>query len=97
MNLFLSVALGMMEPCKFLEIHYKGASGTGGEFKPTVALVGISIKGGAGMKLMRANTGGAAMVTSAAWAIAKLGIPIDMLICTPLTGRSLHPSCVKQS
>ncbi|KAI9624539.1 hypothetical protein H4Q26_016768 [Puccinia striiformis f. sp. tritici PST-130] len=95
MNSFLSVARGTTEPCKFLEIHYKGASGgSSGEFKPTVALVGkgitfdsggISIKGGAGMKLMRADMGGAATVTSAAWAIAKLGIPIDMVICTPLT------------
>ncbi|KAA1091815.1 hypothetical protein PGTUg99_014609 [Puccinia graminis f. sp. tritici] len=94
MNSFLSVARGTTEPCKFLEIHYKGASGGAGEFKPTVALVGkgitfdsggISIKGGAGMKLMRADMGGAATVTSAGWAIAKLGIPIDMLICTPLT------------
>jgi aminopeptidase len=49
------------------------------------------------MKLMRADMGGAATVTSAAWAIAKLGIPIDMLICTPLTGQSFHPSRIEQS
>jgi len=94
MNSFLSVARGTNEPCKFLEIHYKGASGEERAFKPTLALVGkgitfdsggISIKGGAGMKLMRADMGGAATVVSAAWAIAKLRIPIDLLICTPLT------------
>jgi leucyl aminopeptidase len=43
MNSFLSVARGTTEPCKFLEIHYKGASGGAGEFKPTVALVGKGI------------------------------------------------------
>lgn len=93
MNSFLSVARGSNEPCKFLEIHYQGKS-KGSEFKPTVALVGkgitfdsggISLKAGAGMKLMRADMGGAATVTSAAWAIAKLGLPIDLLVCTPLT------------
>ncbi|MBW0512178.1 hypothetical protein O181_051893 [Austropuccinia psidii MF-1] len=93
MHSFLSVARGTEEPCKFLEIHYKGNQSATG-FKPSVALVGkgvtfdsggISLKPGAGMKLMRADMGGAAAVTSAAWAIAKLGIPIDLVVCTPLT------------
>ncbi|KAI8445123.1 cytosol aminopeptidase family, catalytic domain-containing protein [Phakopsora pachyrhizi] len=93
MNSFLSVARGTEEPCKFLEIHYKGTN-SNGSFKPSVAFVGkgitfdsggISLKPGAGMKLMRADMGGAATVTSAAWAIAKLQIPIDLLVCTPLT------------
>lgn len=127
MRSFLSVARGSEEPCKFLEIHYKGLSGTG-TFKPSVAFVGkgitfgkpltlanyccrvrsltachtsllttnplpdsggISLKPGAGMKLMRADMGGAACVTSAAWAIAKLQIPIDLIVCTPLTGDPL--------
>ncbi|KAH9815527.1 cytosol aminopeptidase family, catalytic domain-containing protein [Melampsora americana] len=83
---FLSVARGSNEPCKFLE-------GAGG-FQPSVAFVGkgitfdsggISLKPGAGMKLMRADMGGAACVNSAAWAIAKLQIPIDLIVCTPLT------------
>ncbi|MBW0473128.1 hypothetical protein O181_012843 [Austropuccinia psidii MF-1] len=93
MNSFLSVARGTEEPCKFLEIHYKGTKSASG-FKPSIAFVGkgitfdsggISLKPGAGMKLMRADMGGAATVTSAAWAIAKLGIEIDLLVCTPLT------------
>ncbi|EGG12142.1 uncharacterized protein MELLADRAFT_54777 [Melampsora larici-populina 98AG31] len=93
MRSFLSVARGSNEPCKFLEVHYKGSSGSGA-FQPSVAFVGkgitfdsggISLKPGAGMKLMRADMGGAACVNSAAWAIAKLEIPIDLIVCTPLT------------
>ncbi|KAG0140612.1 hypothetical protein CROQUDRAFT_664949 [Cronartium quercuum f. sp. fusiforme G11] len=93
MRSFLSVARGSDEPCKFLEIHYKGRSGSGA-FKPSVGFVGkgitfdsggISLKPGAAMKLMRADMGGAACVTSALWGIAKLEIPIDLIVCTPLT------------
>lgn len=37
------------------------------------------------MKAMRADMGGAATVVSALWAIAKLKMPINMVLCTPLT------------
>jgi len=61
MNTFLSVTNGTAEPAKFLQIKYTGAKDPNA---PTLAFVGkgitfdsggISIKGGAGMKLMRAD------------------------------------------
>ncbi|KAK0556111.1 hypothetical protein OC844_005944 [Tilletia horrida] len=94
MNTFLSVAAGTDEPAKLLEIHYKGAEAAGKPDSPTLAFVGkgitfdsggISLKPGANMKLMRADMGGAAAVVGAAWAVAKLGLPINMVIVTPLT------------
>ncbi|CAD6899066.1 unnamed protein product [Tilletia controversa] len=94
MNTFLSVAAGTDEPAKFLEIHYKGAQAAGKAEAPMLAFVGkgitfdsggISIKPGANMKLMRADMGGAAAVVAAAWAIAKLGLPINLSVVTPLT------------
>ncbi|KAF9230292.1 peptidase M17, leucyl aminopeptidase, partial [Melanogaster broomeanus] len=59
MRTFLSVTKGTWEPAKFLEIHYKGAAqpvafvGKGITFDSG----GISIKRGAGMKLMRGDMG----------------------------------------
>ena len=51
MRTFLSVARGTEEPCKFLEIHYKGSSSSNrassGEFKPPLAFVGKGITFGA--------------------------------------------------
>ncbi|KAL9940346.1 hypothetical protein V8E36_001051 [Tilletia maclaganii] len=94
MNTFLSVAAGTEEPAKFLEIHYTGATAAGKSDAPTLAYVGkgitfdsggISIKPGANMKLMRADMGGAAAVVAAAWAVAKLGLPINLSVVTPLT------------
>jgi len=37
------------------------------------------------MKEMRADMGGAATTLSAAWAIAKLQIPVNLVLCIPLT------------
>ncbi|KAF6741388.1 hypothetical protein DFP72DRAFT_1084096 [Ephemerocybe angulata] len=84
MNVFLSVTHGTSEPAKFLEIIYKGAAD---KTAAPLAFVGkgitfdsggISLKPGAGMKLMRGDMGGAAAVVSAALAIAKLQLPCNM-------------------
>jgi len=92
MRTFLSVAAGTEEPAKFVEVIYKGA-GKGGD-ATDVAFVGkgitfdsggISLKPGADMKAMRADMGGAATVLSAMLAIAKLKLPINMVVCIPLT------------
>ncbi|KAK0543324.1 hypothetical protein OC846_006451 [Tilletia horrida] len=94
MNTFLSVAAGTEEPAKFLEIHYTGATAAGKSDAPPLTFVGkgitfdsggISLKPGANMKLMRADMGGAAAVVASAWAIAKLGLPINLSVVTPLT------------
>ncbi|KAF8956466.1 leucine aminopeptidase [Flammula alnicola] len=101
MNVFLSVTHGTSEPAKFLEIHYHGAADKNA---PPLAFVGkgitfdsggISLKPGAGMKLMRGDMGGAATVVSSALAIAKLQIPINLVVSTPLTENMPGPSATK--
>lgn len=90
MRTFLSVAKGTSEPAKFLEIHYNGASE---DVKPLVLVGkgitfdsgGISLKSADGMKLMRGDMGGAATVCAAALAIAKLKLPVNLIVLTPLT------------
>lgn len=101
MNVFLSVTQGTTEPAKILEIHYKGASDKTAQ---PLAFVGkgitfdsggISLKPGAAMKLMRGDMGGAAAVVSAAWAIAKLQLPVNLVVTTPLTENMPGPSATK--
>ncbi|KAG8804048.1 hypothetical protein FRC19_000165 [Serendipita sp. 401] len=105
MRTFLSVTQGTAEPAKFLEIHYKGASNP--DARPlglvgkgiTFDSGGISLKPGAGMKLMRGDMGGAATVVSALLTIVKLGLPINVVLAAPLTenmpgGRATKPGDV---
>jgi len=101
MNTFLSVTHGTSEPAKFLEIHYHGSAK---KDEQPLAFVGkgitfdsggISLKPGAGMKLMRGDMGGAATVVSSTWAIAKLGLPINIVVSTPLTENMPGPSATK--
>ncbi|KAF8079247.1 leucine aminopeptidase [Lyophyllum atratum] len=101
MNTFLSVTHGTSEPAKLLEIHYKGAPSKDAQ---PLAFVGkgitfdsggISLKPGAGMKLMRGDMGGAATVVSAALAIAQLQLPINLVVVTPLTENMPGPSATK--
>ncbi|RGB38772.1 cytosol aminopeptidase family, catalytic domain-containing protein [Rhizophagus diaphanus] len=89
MGSFLSVANGSDEPLKFLEIHYRG--GKDGD-KP-LALVGkgitfdsggISLKSPAGMSEMKIDMGGGAAVTAALYGIAKLELPINVVVAVPL-------------
>ncbi|KAF5340180.1 hypothetical protein D9758_014992 [Tetrapyrgos nigripes] len=101
MNTFLSVTHGTSEPAKFLEIHYKGAPQK--DAQPlafvgkgiTFDTGGISLKSRVGMKLMRGDMGGAASVVSAALAIAKLKLPVNLVVCTPLTENMPGPSATK--
>ncbi|KAL0952074.1 hypothetical protein HGRIS_008710 [Hohenbuehelia grisea] len=101
MRTFLSVTHGTTEPAKFLEIHYKGAAN---KDEQPLAFVGkgitfdsggISLKPGAGMKLMRGDMGGAATVVSSALAIAKLQLPVNLIVTTPLTENMPGPSATK--
>ncbi|KAI0066202.1 hypothetical protein BV25DRAFT_1912978 [Artomyces pyxidatus] len=100
MNTFLSVTKGTSEPAKFLEIHYHGAAK---EDQP-IAFVGkgitfdsggISLKPPPHMKLMRGDMGGAATVVSAALAIAKLRLPVNLVVTTPLCENLPGPSANK--
>ncbi|KAG8970499.1 hypothetical protein FRC05_000607 [Tulasnella sp. 425] len=101
MRTFLSVTKGTSEPAKFLEIHYKGAAD---KSATPLALVGkgitfdsggISLKPPADMKRMRADMGGAATVCATAAAIAKLKIPINLVVVTPLCENLPGPSATK--
>ncbi|KAG5640414.1 hypothetical protein DXG03_008744 [Asterophora parasitica] len=100
-NTFLSVTRGTSEPAKILEIHYKGAAN---KDEQPLAFVGkgitfdsggISLKPGAGMKLMRGDMGGAATVVGAAWSIAQLELPVNLVVVTPLTENMPGPSATK--
>ncbi|RIB09118.1 cytosol aminopeptidase [Gigaspora rosea] len=89
MGSFLSVARGSDEPLKFLEIRYNG----GEKGQKPLAFVGkgitfdsggISIKPSAKMAEMKGDMGGAAAVSSAIYGIAKLGLPINVVVSVPL-------------
>ena len=91
MGSFISVSRGSDEPLRFLELHYHGAKN---KDEAPLAFVGkgitfdsggISLKPGAAMKEMRADMGGAATTLASAWAIAKLKIPVNLVLCIPLT------------
>jgi len=101
MRTFLSVTQGTSEPAKLLEIHYKGAPDSSAQ---PLAFVGkgvtfdsggISLKPGANMKLMRGDMGGAATVVSSALAIAKLKLPVNLVVITPLCENMPGPSATK--
>ncbi len=104
MNSFLSVAAGSDQPAKFAEIKYYG---TDKSEKPiilagkgiTFDTGGISLKGGAGMGLMRGDMGGAAAVIGTLYAVSKLKLNINVIGLTPLTenmpsGKATKPSDV---
>ena len=104
MNSFLSVAAGSDQPAKFAEIKYYG---TDKSEKPiilagkgiTFDTGGISLKGGAGMGLMRGDMGGAAAVIGILYAVSKLKLNINVIGLTPLTenmpsGKATKPSDV---
>ncbi|GES94587.1 leucine aminopeptidase [Rhizophagus clarus] len=89
MGSFLSVGRGSDEPSKFLEIHYKG----GKEGDNPLALVGkgvtfdsggISLKPSANMSEMKIDMGGGAAVSAALYGIAKLELPINVVVTVPL-------------
>ncbi|KAG6899632.1 hypothetical protein C0993_008491 [Termitomyces sp. T159_Od127] len=95
------VTHGTSEPAKILEIHYNGSPSRDDQ---PLAFVGkgitfdsggISLKPGAGMKLMRGDMGGAATVVSAALAIAQLQLPVNLVVVTPLTENMPGPSATK--
>ncbi len=104
MNSFLSVAAGSDQPAKFAEIKYYGSDKSE---KPiilagkgiTFDTGGISLKGGAGMGLMRGDMGGAAAVIGTLYAVSKLKLNINVIGLTPLTenmpsGKATKPSDV---
>ncbi|POG79669.1 hypothetical protein GLOIN_2v1524886 [Rhizophagus irregularis DAOM 181602=DAOM 197198] len=92
MGSFLSVGRGSNEPSKFLEIHYKG--GKEGD-KPLALVGGISIKPSKHMSEMKIDMGGGAAVSAALYGIAKLELPINVVVTVPLCENLLSGHATK--
>ncbi|OMJ19185.1 Cytosol aminopeptidase [Smittium culicis] len=104
MGLFLSVAQGSDQPPRFVEVIYRGASSSSGNFSPSVALVGkgitfdsggISIKPSKNMDVMKSDMGGGASVVGAIRGIASLKAPIDAVCVVPLTENLINGIATK--
>ncbi|MBN8442555.1 MAG: leucyl aminopeptidase [Thauera sp.] len=107
MGSFLSVARGSHEPPKFIVMHYKGGRS---KAKPVVLVGkgitfdtgGISLKPGAEMDEMKFDMCGAASVLGTFKAIARMGLPINVVGILPATenmpgGRATKPGDVVTS
>jgi len=90
MGALLGVARGSDEPPVMITVRHDGGPVAG----PRLALVGkgitfdtggISLKPSAGMDLMRDDMGGGAAVLAAMWAIARLGLRVNVVGVVPAT------------
>jgi leucyl aminopeptidase len=90
MGSFLSVARGSDEPARFIVLRHHGRDGDGYD----LALVGkgitfdsggISIKPADDMHVMKYDMSGAASVIAAIGAIARLGLPLNIICAAPCT------------
>ena len=90
MGALLGVAKGSDEPPVMITVRHDGGPVSG----PRLALVGkgitfdtggISLKPSAGMDLMRDDMGGGAAVLAAMWAIARLGLRVNVVGVVPAT------------
>ncbi|THH03732.1 hypothetical protein EW145_g6051 [Phellinidium pouzarii] len=108
MRTFLSVTRGTAEPAKLLELYitysaFSQCISASSQAQPlafvgkgiTFDSGGISLKPGSNMKLMRGDMGGAASVCAAALAIARLKIPINLVVVVPLTENMPGPAASK--
>jgi leucyl aminopeptidase len=110
MNAFLSVARGSREPAKLVVMRHYGR-GTAQRDGYDAAFVGkgitfdsggISIKPAENMHLMKMDMAGAAAVVAGGAAVARLGLPLDLLIVAPCTenlpgGRATKPGDIVTS
>jgi leucyl aminopeptidase len=87
MGALLAVGQGSANPPRLISLRYRGR-----QQAPLLAFVGkgitfdsggISIKPSENMHLMKQDMAGAAAVLAAAWAIAKLKLPVDLLAVVP--------------
>ena len=100
MGSYLSVSNGSVQPPKFIVLHYRG----GGPRGRTIALVGkgitfdtggISIKPAADMDAMKGDMSGAAVVIGAIGAIARLKLPVNVMVVAPCTENMPSGSATK--
>merc|ERR1711976_116201 len=104
MGSFLSVTNGSDEPCKFLEVEYKGGKDGDAPFAIvgkgiTFDSGGISLKPPQGMDEMRADMGGAACTLASIYTAARLKLPINIMGFMPLcenmpSGKATKPGDV---
>jgi leucyl aminopeptidase len=104
MGALLGVARGSEEPPVMIVVRHDGGRPDG----PRLALVGkgitfdtggISLKPAAGMDMMKWDMAGGAAVLAAMWAIARLGVPANVVGVVPATenmpgGRAYKPGDV---
>jgi leucyl aminopeptidase len=88
MHSFLSVARGSHEPARFIVMRHEGREGDGVDLGLvgkgiTFDSGGISIKPADEMHLMKYDMSGAAAVIAATGAIARLGLPINLIVAAP--------------
>ena len=89
MGAALSVGQGSSRPCKFIVMQYR----SGGKKKPIVLIGkgvtfdtgGISLKPGANMDEMKFDMCGAASVLGAMKAVARMGLPLNLVGIIPAT------------
>ena len=100
MGSYLSVSNGSVQPPKFIVLNYRG----GGPRGRTIALVGkgitfdtggISIKPAADMDAMKGDMSGAAVVIGAIGAIARLKLPVNVMVVAPCTENMPSGSATK--
>lgn len=100
MGSFLSVTKGSDQPCRFLELKYRGNPNS----TETSVLVGkgvtfdaggISIKPSTDMALMKGDMGGAAVTLSSFKAAVELNIPINLIALIPLTENLINGKATK--
>jgi leucyl aminopeptidase len=107
MNTFLSVARGSDEPARLIVLRHRGREGEGYDLGLvgkgiTFDSGGISIKPADDMHVMKYDMSGAAAVIAASAAIARLGLPLNLIAVAPCTenlpgGRATKPGDVVTS
>jgi leucyl aminopeptidase len=88
MNSYLSVARGTAEPARFIVLRYRGGTGEGYDLGLvgkgiTFDSGGISIKPADDMHVMKYDMSGAAAVIAAGVAIARLRLPLNLIVAAP--------------
>ena len=94
----LAVSQGGPQEPKLIVLRYAGGSGSRLAFVGkgvTFDTGGISLKPGAGMHEMKMDMSGAAAVLEAVGAIAKLGLPLDLIAVVPSTENMPSGSAIK--
>ena len=100
MGSYLSVSNGSVQPPKFIVLNYRG----GGPRGRTIALIGkgitfdtggISLKPPADMDAMKGDMSGAAVVIGAIGAIARLKLPVNVMVVAPCTENMPSGSATK--